>query len=241
MDVKLSIKYEDIEIPMDFSEEEPFEKIFEEFVIKLNPDSKLYEYVFSFEKNHIDPKTSFSQNSELFGDKKEITIIAVKKLKVIKCPKCNYNDCIVNLKDYQVSYYGCEHRHSYCEMYDDYFKDQTMNNSKIKCCEQGCKKNQSNDPLDFYLCLTCTNMMNNNKSYCKEHILKHNKNHIAKKFDDKNYFCLKHFHRVIGFCFKCKIDLCKECKKQHSGEGHVIKNYEAMIPSEKEMADLEEN
>ena len=49
-------------------------------------------------------------------------------------------------------------------MYDDYFKHQTMDNSTIKCCEPGCDHTQKSDPLDFLWCLTCTRMLDNNKT-----------------------------------------------------------------------------
>ena len=141
--------------------------------------------------------------------------------------------------DHQISFYGCEHKHTYSAMYDDYFSLQKMNNSKIKCCQPGCNHNQKNDPRDFYLCLTCTKMLENNKSYCYNCNIEHKNahEHTTEKFEDKNYYCLKHFGRLIEYCFTCKTNLCEKCKDEH--KDHTFKKYELLTPSDKDLQQLE--
>ena len=241
--IKITFRYEDIRIHLECSKESKMETVFEEFVKQLNPESKLIEYSFFYDEKLLDPKTTFEQNKELFCDKneptmpKELSIHAVRNLRIIKCPKCNYNDCIINLQDYQISYYGCEHKHSFSSMYDDYFKQQIMDNSTIKCCQPNCKHTQKNDPLDFAFCLTCSKMLINNKTYCKGCSSNHKEDHVLVKWIDKDYYCTKHFNRVDKYCFKCKENICKECKKEHSN--HKVKSYDLMTPNDKEIDDLE--
>ena len=39
-----------------------------------------------------------------------ILITVEKNIKIIKCPKCNYDDCVVSLKNYKTTFYNCEHK-----------------------------------------------------------------------------------------------------------------------------------
>lgn len=239
------MSYEDARVPLVCSSEDKMETVFEEFVKKLNPESQLNDYTYQYDKKDLDIKKTFNQSKEIFTGNKdsplpnELSIQAIRNLRIIKCPKCNYNDCVINLLDYQISYYGCEHKHSFSSMYDDYFKHQTMDNSTIKCCEPGCDHTQKSDPLDFLWCLTCTRMLDNNKTYCKGCGAKHEKDHNMQKWNDKNYYCLNHFNRVDKYCFTCKQNLCKDCKKEH--KNHKFKSYEVMTPSKNDLDDLEKN
>ena len=237
MEINVLFKYEDTEIPLQCPTEDIMRTKFEEFINTINPDTTAEEYRFYYDEKELDPTMKFADCKEICDKiEKEITIVAIKKLR-IKCPKCNYNECIINLSDHHISFYGCEHKHSYSAMYDDYGKSQEMLNYKIKCCSPGCKKNQKNNPRDFFICLKCTDMLDNNKSYCYECNLEHSKLHKTVRFNDKSYYCFKHCERFIEYCFNCKQNICKDCKNNH--KSHIVKSYDLMIPNEKEMKKLE--
>ena len=243
MEIKITFRYEDIKIHLGCSKESKMETVFEEFVKQLNPESKLYEYSFFYDEKLLDPKTTFEQNKEIFFDKfepsipKELFIHVERNLRFIICPRCSYNDCIISLQGYHISYYGCKSKHSSSSIYDNYFREQKFDNSTIKCCQPNCTHSQKNDPLDFQLCLTCSKMLNNFVPFCKGCCSNHKDNHFIIKFIDKSYYCINHFNRVDEYCFKCKENICKECKTKHLN--HKVKSYELMTPNDQEIDDLE--
>jgi hypothetical protein len=239
MELDVTFVYEIIKIQIKCSTEDKMKTKFAEFIQQLNPDTEVDDYKFYYDNRILDPNKTFDNCKNIFGGKKDLIITAIKTLRVLKCPKCNYNGCIITLNDHQISFYGCEHKHTYSAMYDDYFSLQKMNNSKIKCCQPGCNHNQKNDPRDFYLCLTCTKMLENNKSYCYNCNIEHKNahEHTTEKFEDKNYYCLKHFGRLIEYCFTCKTNLCEKCKDEH--KEHTFKKYELLTPSDKDLQQLE--
>ena len=165
MEVKVIFIYETRSILVLCSSKEEINTIFQKFVNKLNPDSKTYDYKFFYEGNILEGDSVIEKNP-LIGNKREITISVQKNLRILKCPKCNYNDCIVDLGFYKASFYGCEHKHTFSTTYDKYFKIQKMELSEIRCCAPKCENNEQNNSLDFYLCLTCTQLLNTSKSYC---------------------------------------------------------------------------
>ena len=209
--------------------------MFQKFINKLNPESGINDYIFIFEGKKLNHDSTIEKNEFIHG-KKEITISVQKNLRIIKCHKCNYNDCIINLSNFQVALYGCEYNHSFSDNYDKYEETQKIDFSKIRCCALSCKNNQQNDTLDFYLCLTCSKLLNNTKSYCHKCISTHDPEHKRVKFDQKNYYCRKHFNKFIKYCFQCKNNLCEDCVKGHAE--HDIKSYELMSPDEKELEEL---
>ena len=238
MEIKVTFIYETRTILVLCSEQDEMTSLFQKFIHKLNPSSTLNNYIFYYEGNILN-NSSTIKNNPLLSGKKEFTISAQKNLRIIKCPKCNYNDCIVNLYNYKLEFYGCEHNHSILTTYDKYLKNQKMELSDIKCCSLGCQNNEENNNKDFYLCLTCSKLLNNTKSYCYDCKEKHDKEHNMKRFDEKNYYCRKHFNQFIKYCFKCKKNLCDVCVKEHAE--HQIQSYESMCPSKKDLNDLTES
>ena len=228
MEVKATFIYETRSILVLSSSKEEINSMLQKFVNKLNPDSKIVDYKFFYEGNLLDTESTI-ENSPLIGGKNEINISVQKNLRILKCPKCNYNDCIISLANYSVSFYGCEHKHSFTTTYDKYFKNQKMELSEIRCCVPSCEHDMQNDNFDFFLCLTCSQLMDKSKSYCYQCNKTHDKEHVRIKFDNKNYYCKKHFNKFFKYCFKCKKNLCEDCVKEHSDHG--IKSYESMTPN----------
>ena len=234
MEVKVTFIYEKKTIIILGSVKEDLSKVFDKFVFKLNPSSTLSDYEFYYEGHKLTNITNI-QKSNIIENKKEFAISAFKKTKKIKCPKCICNDCILKINNYQLSFYGCKYKHNDNKIFDDYFDSQKINLSQIKCSTNGCKKNQSNDPKDFYKCLTCTKLVHRTKYYCNDCSKVHDPTHKKITYDEKNYYCEQHFNKLIKYCLTCKQDLCEECENAHIKQNHKIKNYESLTPNIKDL------
>ena len=240
MEIKITFIYDTKTIQILCTSKDEIKAMYQKFIDKFNPESEIKDYKFYYEGKQLDDNSTID-NNEIIRGKKELTIIVQKNLRIIKCPTCNYNDCIINLSDFKIALYGCEHNHSYFNTYDNYKQTQKIEFSKIRCCncDPICNNNQQDDPLDFYLCLTCSKLLSNSKSYCNKCNLPHNSEHKKIKFSLKNYYCKNHFNKFIKFCLKCKKNLCEECSKEHIE--HKIKNYEVMAPNGKELDELKKS
>ena len=222
-------------------------EIFKKFLAEFDPQAKIIDYNFVYEGNKIQSKDYEKTIEENEFGKKDSFIISVEKnIKVIKCPKCNYGDCVVSLKDYRTTFYNCEHKHLEISSYDNYITDQIFYPEKIICADNGtnCRKNGKSDP-DFQLCLTCSNTTKRTISICSNCIETHKKkNHLIIKYEDKNYYCQAHMKKMEKYCFQCKKNLCQGCVKDHEKEkenkykDHQIKSIELLIPEEKQITEL---
>ena len=228
MEVKVIFIYLNKTIQFVCKEDDEMDKIFEQFIDKLNDGSKKEHYIYYYDGNKIGHESTIKKNKYLSG-KTEITIKAQKKLRIIKCPKC-MNDCIINLNNYVASFYGCKNDHSDNEIYDQYIYLQNMDGNQIRCNEPNCsEKTQQNYSKGFYKCLTCSKIVKRSIYFCKDCIEQnHDKKHIFVNYDKKNYFCVKHFHKFKKYCFTHKENLCEECEKGH--ENCKIAKYQSMTP-----------
>ena len=214
MEVKIEFIYEDKTYDVVCSAKEDLNSMFKKFIKMLNNESQVEEYSFYYEGQKLkeDKNKKTIEKNDLIGDKNKITIKVQKNLKILKCPNCNYNDCILILKNNKVTFYGCEHKHTSTTIYDKYKKSQIMIPSDIRCCVNGCNHDQENDKSDFYYCLTCSNMLGTTKSYCTKCISVHDEDHIKVNFEKKNYYCKDHFQKFIKYCFDCKKIYVKNVK-----------------------------
>lgn len=250
-EIKITFMYANKGISVFCLGKEKIEAMIDKFINKFNPDSKIIDYKFYYEGNLIDPSTynQSIEDNELLR-KKEFFIISVEKnIKVIKCPDCNYGDCVVSLMHYSTVFYNCEHKHLNISSYDNYFlKDQIYNPESIRCAGidgNNCTKNAKLDP-NFQLCLTCSKLNNQTQSICTECANKHNVikkgQHKIIKYEDKNYYCKNHIKEMKYYCFQCQKNLCEDCKDNHSKDekykGHQIKSIDSLIPKEQEITDL---
>ena len=241
MKVNVDFFYEGKKYSVSCSSEDKLNTMFDKFIKILNNESQIEEYSFFFNDEEFkeeENNKTIGRNS-LIGGKNKIIISVQKKLKIIKCPKCNYNDSIIDLKNYQAAFSGCEHNHSINFNYNIYQNCQKIIPSDIKCCEPNCKHNQENDKSEFYFCLTCSKMIKRSIIYDKSCKLAHDKNHVCVNFYEKNYFCKSHFKKFIKYCFNCKKNICEQCENDH--QNHEIKNYEFMAPNEGELKELKDS
>ena len=161
-----------------------------------------------------------------------IIIMVKRALKIIKCPGCVCNDCIMDIKDSKITFYGCEKDHKNEIVFDDYDMSQNVQLSNIKCDNPLCQNNQQICWGNFYKCLNCTNEANNvSKYYCYDCKDTHNINHTKSvvKHNIKDFYCGKsnHFHPFSKYCNTCKEDICDKC----SHKNHKVVNYESLTPN----------
>jgi hypothetical protein len=211
MEYRVFFSYEKKTIQIECNQKDQMQKIFERFAAKLH--ASVNDFEFLYEGNKIDKTKTFSEliNNENI---KEIVVFVEKKLKIIKCPQCICNDCVININDYKIKFSDCKYNHDVYKIYDEYKATQKMDLSKIVCCSNKCGVNQKDNPLDFFKCLKCTQLSNRTRYYCYNCNEKHKKcqGHITIKYDEKNYYCEKHFKQLKNYCPKCKKDLCDDCK-----------------------------
>ena len=212
------------------------EKVYEliqRFLTKFNPDSKIIDYNFYYEGNVIDTDT-YEKNIEdnkLFGKKESFIISVEKNIKVIKCPKCIYGDCVISLINYKATFYNCEYKHLFISSYDNYYTDQIFFPEKIKCVGNNCNKNERIDP-NFSSCVTCSKLLGITNILCNDCINKHIKEfkgynqHIVIKYEDKNYYCKAHIQKMEKYCFQCKKNLCQSCVDEHLKDKEKYKDHQ---------------
>ena len=150
--IKVTFLYLDKEIEIFCEGDTKMDEIYGKFVSKLSDGSEVNHYIYFYEDNKLGHESTIEKNKYL-SDKTNIFISVQKKLRIIKCPRCINNDCIINLNNYLASYYGCKYNHSFSSVYDSYLSLQKIDYSEIRCKESGCYRNQENYSLGFYKCL----------------------------------------------------------------------------------------
>ena len=247
MEFKAIFIYEKRTFEIQCNTNEELNTIYGKFVNKLNPNLSINDFDYFLEGKKIgkniknlqefiseNKKDFISKNKKDFisENKKEITICVEKRSKIVKCPVCICNDCIIDIDDYIIKFYGCKYKHTDFKIFDDYKGSQKIDFSKIFCKYEGCEKNESNDPEDFYKCLTCCDILKHTQYYCtyhkKEDEKKYAKKHNHVNYDHKNFICNKHIKKFLKYCFKCRKNLCEDCEADH--KNHQIKDYNSMSP-----------
>lgn len=230
MKAKVTFIYQKRSDEITCKDEDEFSLILRKFINKLNQESTIFDYDFFYDgqKLKIDKNLKNLKNP-IFRNKRDISISVEKKSRVIRCPKCICNDCIINIDDYIITFYGCKYGHITHTLFNKYNESQNVDLSQIVCSYNACFENQAKNPKDFYKCLTCTKLLKDTKYFCNKHTMEHDKSHEKVKYDLKNYFCEKYFHQFLKYCFNCKKNLCEECLDEHIM--HSTKSYEAMSPN----------
>jgi hypothetical protein len=221
-------------------------ELIKKYIKQINPNSNIVDYNFYYEGKKIE-RSDYEKPIENndFGKNESFILSVEKNIKIIKCPVCNYDDCVVSLRDYKTTFYNCEHKHLHIGRYETFLNDQIYHPENIICSEmfgKNCKKNGGNDP-DMQLCLTCSKIVDRTRSICSDCIKQHKEeNHIVIKYEDKNYYCQKHIKDIKKYCFECKQSFCESCaqehKKKEKTKGHLIKSIDSLIPLEEEIIEL---
>ena len=133
--------------------------------------------------------------------------------KEIICPICN-EELLIKLKDYKIDLFDCKNKHS---IYNLPLNKNMLNVDLTKIICNNCKsKNKYNTyNNEFYRCFTCKI---NICPLCKSI---HDKNHKIIKYDNKNYYCDKHYMNFIKYCKECKMDMCIKCVQEHNNHDNI--------------------
>ena len=241
MEVKAKFMYLSTIIEVLCRDDEDINKMYEKFVNELKDDSKPTHYIYYCNGNKLGNQGPIGKNKYLIGQRNKV-ISVQKKLRFVKCPDCVCNDCIVNLDNNKLTFYGCKYGHTSIKKFDDYIKVQRLENEDLKCSTVGCERNLQNYFKGFHKCFTCSNKSGEegqensgggSQYYCKEHISKDHENHNHVNYDKKNYHCSKHMKPYIIYCFNDKIDLCEDCLNEHKEckDKGLIKEYNQMDPN----------
>ena len=149
------------------------------------------------------------------------------KSKYIICPQCGEN-CLLNIKNYKISLFGCANGHKLDNIELNEFDDtQKVDQSNINCSSCWIKKSEAFNNI-FYKCLTCS------KNICPSCIGTHDNEHTIIDYDRKNNLCNMHYkENFISYCQDCKLNLCFLCEESHCG--HNIIKLSKNIPKIKEI------
>ena len=237
MDIKAIFRCTDFEnkIIMQCRSNEKISTVLDRFSQKLFAEKKDYKFFYDSKEINIKDKESTMMN--LINDKtiKEIEIIFKKRSKIIKCPQCICNNCILKIDKYRLYFsHCCKRVHTNTKLFQDYEDTQRINYKNIKCFL--CKKTQKDKLEEFHKCLNCTNLAKFTEYYCNECNTTHiNKTkHKTIKYDEKYFYCSKHFSEFISYCSKCNYNLCKACEENHKdhkdNRDHKIIKFDALKP-----------
>jgi len=233
MEVKVTFTYLNRTIKINCKEDDEMKAMFEKFATELKDESKGDHYIYYYENNILGNESTIKNNKYL-SNKKEINISVQKKLRFIKCPNCRCGDCVINLDNFLVSFYGCkEKKHSSKCVYDKYIGTQKIDSGDIICSQSNCDRTINNYINGLYICLNCSKLTKNPKYYCKEHVSQHNKDHKTVKYDKQNYYCKTHFKEFTKYCFTHNIDICEDCEKDHESDNTA--KYKIMEPDLKQL------
>ena len=149
----------------------------------------------------------------------------------VTCPIChNLSNLNINVNNYNISLDNCVNNHQLNDLsIDEFIKNQ--NNDKIKC--DICNNNKNLYNKNFYIC-SC------GKFICKLCIEKHNiKNHIIINFNKRYNICNIHQTGFISYCKDCKLNLCKNCEKEHNKHNIIL--YKMIMPNYVKINELKNN
>lgn len=104
MEVNVIFIYEKRTILIQSKLNEVMNSIYQKFINKLNPDLTINDFDYFYEGEKLD-KNIQNLNDFLKDNEKDITISVEKKTKVVKCPECVCNDCMIDIDDYLIKFY----------------------------------------------------------------------------------------------------------------------------------------
>ena len=197
--------------------------IFDKFANKYNIKSDDYEF-YSLDK--LLPRESTIKN---YTNNKNFDINVKRKNKIMKCPECICNNCIIRMKNYKLNFSECRYGHEQTQIFNNYENSQRIDYTQIICHVNECKEPQSKSLEDFYKCMDCSKLNGNTTYFCQKHYEAHKKSehHTLIKYDEKYYFCPEHFKKFLSYCTVCRTNLCDLCEKEHEKD-HNIKRFDSI-------------
>ena len=213
-DLQVTFIYINIMTIMQCKKDEYVRELLNRYAIKIdkNIDELMFLYQGSVLNQDLKLEEIFKQDIigqiivKDFDDEEDIEDKELSK--EIICPECG-ECCTINISDYKITLNKCKNGHNITNIFfNEYYDGQEINVKNIKC--NYCQKNKSEIyGKEFYFCLNCE------KNICPLCKLKHDKQHVIKNYEKKNYFCNIHGEDLISYCLECKKSLCKICEVEH--------------------------
>ena len=208
--------------------DEKMSSIFQKFVSTISTDANVNDFEFYYLQNKIKGDSTIASLKK-HSKTNDIIISFKKRSKVMRCPICVCNNAIIEIKDNKLNFYECCRGHERLdELFDNYNQTQNIPLENIKC--HSCSKTQKDELKDFGKCLPCSRDFS--KYFCPDCWEKHSKRHKVVKYDEKYYYCQKHYKKednvFNSYCDDCKKNLCKYCAEEED-KGHKVETFENMI------------
>ena len=200
--------------------------IFEKFSNKIGSKVSDFDFFYKGKKVKEDSTIISLKNNKNAND---IDISFKKRSKIMKCPECVCNNCIIKIEKYRLNFTECCHEHKTTNIiFDKYEGSQNIEFNKIRCNK--CQKSQNDDLKDFSKCLRCSKQFKYAIYYCYECSLSHAHSQFLIKYDEKYYYCQDHFNTYKSYCATCNTNLCELCEKTHRNQNHRVLKYDQMVP-----------
>ena len=200
--------------------------IFEKFSNKIGSKVSDFDFFYKGKKVKEDSTIISLKNNKNAND---IDISFKKRSKIMKCPECVCNNCIIKIEKYRLNFTECCHEHKTTNIiFDKYEGSQNIEFNKIRCNK--CQKSQNDDLKDFSKCLRCSKQFKYAIYYCYECSLSHAHSQFLIKYDEKYYYCQDHFKLYKSYCATCNTNLCELCEKTHINQNHRVLKYDQMVP-----------
>ena len=200
--------------------------IFEKFSNKIGSKVSDFDFFYKGKKVKEDSTITSLKNNKNAND---IDISFKKRSKIMKCPECVCNNCIIKIEKYRLNFTECCHEHKTTNIiFDKYEGSQNIEFNKIRCNK--CQKSQNDDLKDFSKCLRCSKQFKYAIYYCYECSLSHAHSQFLIKYDEKYYYCQDHFKLYKSYCATCNTNLCELCEKNHRNQNHRVLKFDQMVP-----------
>ena len=200
--------------------------IFEKFSNKIGSKVSDFDFFYKGKKVKEDSTIISLKNDKNAND---IDISFKKRSKIMKCPECVCNNCIIKIEKYRLNFTECCHEHKTTNIiFDKYEGSQNIEFNKIRCNK--CQKSQNDDLKDFSKCLRCSKQFKYAIYYCYECSLSHAHSQFLIKYDEKYYYCQDHFKSYKSYCATCNTNLCELCEKTHRNQNHRVLKYDQIFP-----------
>ena len=205
---------------------ETMNSIFEKFSHKIEANLNDFNFFYKGKKLKENSTISSIKNSKATND---IDILFKRRSKIMKCPECVCNNCVINIDKYRLNFTECCHGHKRKDIiFDKYKASQNIELDKIRCNK--CQKSQNDDFKDFSKCLRCSKQFKYAIYYCYECSLSHAHSQFMIKYDEKYYYCKDHFKLYQSYCSTCNTNLCESCLVNHINYSHKVLKFEEIVP-----------
>ena len=222
---KVIFNYKSVETVIQCMPNDKMKKIVQNFCQKTEVD--INNLIFNYNGSIINIELEVNKLENIFDKERKIMNVLVfnkeetkiknkeKSIEII-CPDCREN-ARVNIKDYKFNIFGCKNGHQINNLStNEFLQSQSIDISKITC--EICKKTNKSECFEqkFHYCLNCKS---NLCALCNSI---HNKEHKVVKYEQKNYFCIKHFANYIKYCKQCKKNMCIMCENEHKNHSSIF-------------------